>query len=57
MKTALVAHEVYRSYDFVLFLLLEHDKRTGGKRGPAYHAALRQAKSLPMQLMTFKTQV
>lgn len=56
LKTALVMHEVYRSYDFVLWLLREHDRRTRGKLAPAYYAALQREANLPVQFLTFKKQ-
>lgn len=40
LKTAALMHECYRSFDLVLHLLSEHDRRTGGGLAPSYHAGL-----------------
>ena len=40
LRMARIMHDCYKSYDLVLHLLLEHDRRTGGRLGPTYLAAL-----------------
>jgi hypothetical protein len=40
LKLALVAHDVYHSYDLANLALLSHDAREGGRRSPEYLARL-----------------
>lgn len=40
LRMAGIMHDCYKSYDLVLHLLLEHDRRSGGHLGPTYLAAL-----------------
>jgi hypothetical protein len=43
LATAAILHDCYQSYDLVLHLLLEYDKRTGKSVGPAYLPALKKS--------------
>ena len=43
LKTAAILHDCYQSYDLVLNLLNEYDRRTGKAIGPAYLPALKKS--------------
>ncbi len=53
-KAVLILHEMYRSYDLVLYLLRELDRRDGTDLAPAYMSMLRQAGPLPILFMSVK---
>jgi FkbM family methyltransferase len=45
LKLAVILHDCYRSYDVALYVLREHDRRTGGDYGARYYAILLAALS------------
>lgn len=53
-KAALILHEMYRSYDLVLYLLAELDKRNGTHMAEHYLFMLHQAGPLPLLFMSVK---
>jgi hypothetical protein len=57
VKTALILHEAYFSYDLALRLLLEHDRRTQGGAGEEYSRKLQASKGLDVLYMTLKMYV
>ena len=54
LKAAMVLHEVYVSYDLVMFLLAEHDRRTGGTLADRYRDAMKAAPGIAPAYMTLK---
>lgn len=54
IKAAIILHHVYFSYDLVMHLLRELDRRQNGDAERAYLSALGQAKDLPLLYMNPK---
>jgi len=55
LKMALILYEVYASFDLVLHLLIEYDRRSGEKRENIYAEALRAGGGLRPLYMNLKT--
>ncbi len=54
LKASLILHQVYCSYDLVLLLLREHDRRRSSGLAEKYSAGLRAATDLPVLYMNLK---
>jgi len=54
LKAAMVLHEVYFSYDLVMFLLAEHDRRCGGDLADRYRGAMKTLPGIAPAYMTLK---
>ena len=54
LKTAAILHEVYLSFDFVLFLLIELDRRNGNGLAARYASALQRHPSNQRLFMNLK---
>lgn len=57
LKTAAILHEVYLSYDVVLFILRELDRRSGGTLAARYNDALRRSPPTQRQFMNLKEDI
>ena len=57
LKTAAILHEVYLSYDVVLFILRELDRRSGGTLVARYNDALRRSPPTQRQFMNLKEDI
>ena len=57
LKTAAILHEVYLSFDFVLFLLIELDRRNGNGLAARYASALQRHPSNQRLFMNLKEHI
>lgn len=47
LRMAVILYDCYRSHDLVLYLLREHDRRTGSGYGKAFFEMLRPLVNVP----------